>query len=159
MFSKTKSSTGTTPANSQAAAPQKKPGPPSIISADMQIVGDLVSTGETQIDGTVDGDIKCKDLLVGETAVIKGEISAETIRVHGAVNGEIKAGNVILAATANVVGNILHENISIEKGARLEGHLTRMTDVKKEPENRINLVTAGQGQSQGQSKAAAAADA
>lgn len=156
MFSKTKAPTGATPANQQTSTPQKKPAPPSVISADMQIVGDLVSGGETQIDGTVDGDIKSKDLLIGETAVIKGEISAETIRVHGAVNGEIKATNVVLASTANVVGNILHENISIEKGARLEGHLTRMTDAdkpKKESESRINLVAGGQG------AAAAAADA
>ena len=143
MFSK--SNKPSTPSSSSTPTPAAKPSPPSVISSDMQIVGDLVSRGETQIDGTVDGDINSKDLLIGPTATIKGEIVAETIRVHGTVNGEIKATNVILAATANVIGNILHENISIEKGARLEGHLTRMTAAdkadKKEPESRINLVS------------------
>lgn len=101
---------------------------PSIISADLKIIGDLESVGEVQIDGEVSGDIRAKVLLVGESAVIRGEVLAETVRVHGSVYGQIKAKFVNLAKTAHVVGDILHENLSIQEGAFLEGHMTHMSE-------------------------------
>jgi len=114
--------------------PDVKPSPPSIISVDLRIVGDLTSDGEIQIDGAVDGDIRTKTLLVGDAAHIKGEIVADTINVHGTVNGQIKASHVILAKTAHVVGDILHEDLAIETGAFLEGHCKRMIkDKESEP--------------------------
>jgi len=147
MFSKSKKNN-----NQQQSAPSRTV--PSIISADLQIVGDLESSGEVQIDGNVSGDIRAKVLLVGEGAVIKGEIIADTVRVHGHVNGQIKAKFVNLAKTANVMGDILHENLSIQEGAFLEGHITHMSDQQvrdaaveagrgdnsKPAEDRVNLV-------------------
>ena len=115
----------------QQSGPQPRPAPPSLISNDLTVAGDLDSKGEVQIDGTVNGNIRCNTLLVGESSTIKGEIIAETVRVHGTVNGQIKARTVSLARTARVVGNILHENLSIEPGAFLEGHCKRL-DTKKE---------------------------
>ncbi len=135
MFSKTKKEVN---GGAGAAAPVK-PAVPSIISTDMKIVGDIVSDGEIQIDGSVEGDIRGKTLLIGEPANIKGEIVAETIEVFGSINGQIKATQVTLAKTAHMVGDILHENLSIEKGAFLEGHCKRMPD-KKETSERISLV-------------------
>ncbi len=110
-------------ANSKPVEPSA---PPSIISLDLKIVGDLLSEGEIQIDGRVNGDIRTKVLIVGETAHVKGEIVAETIHVLGHVEGQIKAKVVKLADTAHVVGDILHEDLSIETGAFLEGHCKRM---------------------------------
>lgn len=121
MFSKSKKN------NNQQQSAQSRT-VPSIISSDLQIVGDLESSGEVQIDGNVSGDIRAKVLLVGEGAVIKGEIFADTVRVHGHVNGQIKAKFVNLAKTAHVIGDILHENLSIQEGAYLEGHIMHMSD-------------------------------
>jgi len=119
----------------------KKRVPPSIISADLVITGNLVSEGEIQVDGTVKGDIQSKDLLVGETALIEGEIMAENLRVHGKVVGQIKALNVSLAKSSHVIGDILHDNLSIETGAFLEGHCKRLSDgeftLNKKPELRV----------------------
>ena len=116
-----------------------KPSTPSIISIDLRIVGDLHSEGEIQIDGTVDGDIRTNTLLVGESAMVKGETVAETVTVHGTVNGQIKARTVTLSRTARVTGDILHEDLAIEKGAFLEGHCKRLDD-KKPADSRINLL-------------------
>ena len=120
--------------------PVVKSSPPSIISADLRIFGDLNSDGEIQIDGTVDGDIRTKVLLVGEGAHIKGEIVAETVHVHGSVSGQIKSREVNLAKTAHVVGDILHEALAIETGAFLEGHCKRMTEKKESGEEKINVL-------------------
>ena len=137
MFSKTRKPTGTV----VESKPVVKSSPPSIISADLKIVGDLSSDGEIQIDGAVDGDIRTKSLLVGETAHIRGEIIADSVFVHGAVTGLIKSRSVNLAKTAHVVGDILHEDLSIETGAFLEGHCKRMVDKKEQQRDaRINKV-------------------
>ncbi len=120
--------------------PIVKQSPPSIISADLRIFGDISSDGEIQIDGAVDGDIRTKTLLVGEGAHIKGEIVAETVHVHGTVSGQIKSRSVNLAKTAHVVGDILHEDLTIETGAFLEGHCKRMTEKKEPVEGKINVL-------------------
>ena len=136
MFSKSKKE----PGNKPAAQVSRKPGAPTIIGADISIVGDLSSEGEVQIDGFVDGDIRTKTLLIGESATIKGEIVGDTVHVYGKVNGLIKARAVTLAKSARVVGNILHEKLSIENGAFLDGHCKRMSKVKDQAEGKINLV-------------------
>ena len=82
--------------------------------------------GKIQIDGKVNGDIRTRTLIVGESAKVRGEIVSETCHVLGRVDGQIKAKVVKLAATAHVVGDILHEDLSIETGAFLEGHCKRM---------------------------------
>jgi cytoskeletal protein CcmA (bactofilin family) len=126
--------------NAANGQPPVKPATPSIISKDLRIVGDLASDGEVQVDGGIEGDIRCQVLLIGETANIKGEIVAESVRVHGTVQGQIKAGTVVLAKTARVMGDILHENLSIEQGAFLEGHCRHMEAKKEAPETKLNLV-------------------
>ncbi len=112
--------------SSPAAAKAKPSGVPSIISSDLTVKGDLVSNGDIQIDGTVDGDIKSGTITVGETAVVNGEIKAEQVRVCGAVNGQIESTTVVLTKTAKVNGDIVHQNLTIEAGAFLEGHCRRI---------------------------------
>jgi len=137
MFSK--SSKPKAPAGSQGG-PVEKQAPPSIISVDLKIIGDLNSDGEIQIDGAVVGDIRTKSLLVGQSANIKGEIIADRIRVHGTVNGQIRARRVELAKSAHVVGDIMHEDLSIETGAFLEGLCKHVSGAELAESSKLNLV-------------------
>jgi hypothetical protein len=41
---------------------------PSIISASLRIVGDLVSEGDVQVDGIIEGDVNARSLTVSEGA-------------------------------------------------------------------------------------------
>lgn len=120
MFSRSKGSGG------RSGSGGDKRAAPSIISADLRVIGDLHSDGEIQVDGAIDGDVRSAVLLVGETAVIKGEIIADVVKVHGTIRGQIKGKAVSLAKTAHVVGDVLHEVLSIENGAFLEGHCRRL---------------------------------
>src|SRR6185437_14849631 len=119
--------TPTSPAPvSSAAVPPKKPGvsngAPSIISSDLTVTGTLSSAGDMQIDGNIDGDVRCANLVVGESATVKGEIVAEEVVVRGRVEGSIRARKVQLCATCKVEGNILHETFAVESGALFEGN-------------------------------------
>lgn len=111
-------------------------GVPCIISADMAVSGNLVGDGVMQIDGTVEGDIKCAELTLGKTAHVRGQIECETVHVHGTITGEIRARSVMLSATARVTGDIQHEELSIEAGAHMEGQLLR----RDATQSKLNLV-------------------
>jgi cytoskeletal protein CcmA (bactofilin family) len=95
---------------------------PSIISTDMIIQGALNSTGDIQIDGRLEGDVRSVGLVIGEKAEIHGEIYAEDVTVRGKVVGRIRARKVLLAATSHVEGDILHEAFAVESGAFFEGN-------------------------------------
>ena len=104
-------------------------GVPSIISSDLEIVGDLKSDGEIQIDGTVKGDIKGHMLTVGEQGKIDGSTVAETVRIFGTVNGRVQAKTVRLDKSAKVTADITHETLTIEAGAYFEGQVQSLESV------------------------------
>jgi len=124
MFSKSSNSTLSDPANLPKSPRASAPGAaPSIIGADVKIVGDMKTTGEIQLDGTVEGDVQSAALTLGENGHLKGSITAETVVIKGMVNGQISARSVRLEKTAKVQGDIYHEVISVESGAIIEGRL------------------------------------
>jgi cytoskeletal protein CcmA (bactofilin family) len=106
-----------------AAAKRNRPhAAPTIISADMVISGTLASHGDVQIDGQVEGDVRCIGLVIGDKAEVQGEIHAEDVTIRGKVAGRIRARKVTLTATSHVEGDILHEAFAVEAGAFFEGN-------------------------------------
>ena len=101
---------------------------PSIISADVKMVGKLVSQGELDINGQIDGDVRASALTVGETGAIKGEVIAESIVVRGTVEGRIRARKVQLCTGAKVRGDIFHASLAIEPNAIFEGAVKHAQD-------------------------------
>jgi cytoskeletal protein CcmA (bactofilin family) len=99
---------------------------PSIISADLKIIGNMQSSGDIQVDGQVEGDVLSRTLTVGEGASVKGSVRGETVRICGEVHGEVSASSVIIAKTARVSGDVVHQSLAIEAGAYLEGSIKRM---------------------------------
>jgi cytoskeletal protein CcmA (bactofilin family) len=91
-------------------------------------VGNLRTTGDIQVEGTVEGDIRAHLLTVGESATIRGEIVADDIVVNGRVIGRVRGLKVRLTSTARVEGDIIHKTIAIESGAHFEGSVQRQED-------------------------------
>jgi cytoskeletal protein CcmA (bactofilin family) len=104
---------------------------PSVISADMKIVGSVESQGDLQVDGTIEGDVNSRSAAISESAIVRGSITADSVRVSGRVKGGLTAKSVILAASAKVEGDIVHQSISIETGATFEGQCRRMPTIEK----------------------------
>lgn len=97
------------------------PSVPSLLSADLEVIGTVKSDGEIQLDGEVDGNIECKSLVIGSTAVIRGNVLADNVVVRGRVTGHIRALNVSLPETAHVEGDITHQTLEVESGAFING--------------------------------------
>jgi cytoskeletal protein CcmA (bactofilin family) len=100
----------------------------SVLSADLTVTGNLKTTGDIQVEGVVEGDIRAHLLTVGETATIRGEIVADDIVVNGRVVGRVRGLKVRLTSTARVEGDIIHKTIAIESGAHFEGSVQRQED-------------------------------
>jgi cytoskeletal protein CcmA (bactofilin family) len=96
---------------------------PSIISNDVRITGSLVSQGEVQLDGRIDGDIKAEHLVIGSSGVVEGVVEASSVVVKGKIIGSLNASEVEIENNAHVLGDIFHDTLSIEAGAIIEGSL------------------------------------
>jgi cytoskeletal protein CcmA (bactofilin family) len=108
---------------------QAKPKPsPSLLSNDLTIKGNVMTSGDIQIEGTIEGDVRAHLLTVGESATIKGEICADDVVVNGRVVGRLRGLKVRLTSTARVEGDIVHKTIAIESGAHFEGSVQRQED-------------------------------
>ena len=105
----------------------KSPGPsaskmvPSIIGEDLTIRGNVTSKGEVQLDGEIEGEIRCGSLLLGDKGQVMGGVAAEDVVVRGRIIGSIRGLRVTLQAQCHVEGDIFHQGLSIEQGAYFEG--------------------------------------
>jgi cytoskeletal protein CcmA (bactofilin family) len=120
-------STSPVPTPAPVAPPKPKPAP-SVLSSDLTIQGNVRTSGDIQIEGIVEGDIRAQMLIVGESATVKGEVIAEEVVVNGRVIGRLRGLKVRLAASARVEGDIVHKTIAIESGAHFEGSVQRQDD-------------------------------
>lgn len=111
----------------KASAPKAKP-PASVLSPDLHITGNVKTTGDIQVEGTVEGDIYAHLLTIGESATIKGEVVADDVVVNGRIVGRVRGLKVRLTSTARVEGDIIHKTIAIESGAHFEGSVQRQDD-------------------------------
>jgi cytoskeletal protein CcmA (bactofilin family) len=114
-------------ADFKPSAPKAKP-PASLLSSDLHITGNIKTTGDIQVEGTVEGDIRAHLLTIGETATIKGELTADDVIVNGRIVGRVRGIKVRLTASARVEGDIIHKTIAIESGAHFEGSVQRQDD-------------------------------
>jgi cytoskeletal protein CcmA (bactofilin family) len=110
-----------------AAAPAPAPAPApartaaSLLAADLTFEGNIIGSGDLQLDGTVRGDVKVGRLIVGETGNVEGSIQADQVEVRGRVVGAVTGKHVKLHGTAFVDGDISHEQLSIDVGAYFQG--------------------------------------
>lgn len=100
----------------------------SMIGPDLTITGNLISKGEVQVDGIVQGDIHGSHVVIGERATIHGSIVSDEVVIRGHVIGSVRSKRVMLQSTSQVEGDIFHQSLSIEQGALFEGKSRRTSD-------------------------------
>jgi len=102
----------------------------SVLGAGIIWQGSLVGSGGVRVEGTFEGQIALKGLLVvGETGKVTCEnVRAANVIVAGAVKGNITAQKVEIRSSGRVWGNIITAAFATEEGAFLRGQI-RMEDV------------------------------
>ncbi len=114
------------------AGPSFRPGAAasnvSVIGQDLVIQGNLVSKGEVQIEGEVQGDIYGTHIVIGERAHVTGGVIAEECVIRGRLLGTVRGRRVLLQSSSHVEGDIYHQTMAIEQGAFFEGKSRRTDD-------------------------------
>lgn len=98
---------------------------PTVVAADVHFLGNIVSEGALDIDGKVEGNVKCKSLTLRRNGRIQGDAYAIEAHVYGELQGMIRAKEVHLYASCRVEGIIVHEKLTIEDGAYVDGQFKR----------------------------------
>lgn len=94
---------------------------PSIIAADLRIVGNITCSGSIEVEGNIEGNVTCGNVTVRRTGSIKGDINADVVQIDGEVNGLVKGRNINLSETGRITGMIMYEALSVKDGAYIDG--------------------------------------
>jgi len=94
-----------------------------VLSADVEIKGNIKFSGELAMDGKLDGEIQTEGVLqLGDSAVINGNITAQSVVVRGKVHGNISAREKIeIKSKAELFGDIRASKLVIEEGVTYVG--------------------------------------
>ena len=94
-----------------------------VLGADVEIKGNLKFAGELTLEGKLEGEIQTEGTLnLGDTAVINGNINAQSVIVRGKVNGNINAREKIeIKAKAELFGDIRASKLVVEEGVTFVG--------------------------------------
>lgn len=95
---------------------------PSIISYDTKIKGDIWGGDTLHIDGKLEGNIMCNEVIIGTRGYIMGDIKAKSLSVYGTINGTIDTEELFVANNARLIGNAYYSRIALEPGAYVEGN-------------------------------------
>jgi len=89
----------------------------SLIGANTDFQGELNVKGTLRVDGQVDGRLNAECVILSETAVVKGEVTAKKIIVGGKVEGNLRAQEILeIRAKGKVLGDIFTNKLSVMQG-------------------------------------------
>ena len=93
------------------------------LNSDVEIKGNIKFSGELAFDGKLDGEIHTDGILtLGDSAVINGNIAAQSVVVRGKVNGNINAKEKIdIKSKAELFGDLRATKLVIEEGVTYVG--------------------------------------
>ena len=102
------------------------------ISAGTVIKGEIVSPTDIRIDGTFEGRVQSKGrVVVGESAVIKGDIVCENVDLWGKVEGNLFVKDTLSLKEGCVVAGNLHvRRLAVELGATFNGNCKTITEAE-----------------------------
>ncbi len=94
-----------------------------LIGSGTQITGDINSTGDVRIDGTLNGNIMLQGrLVIGHNGKIEGNVTCQNAEVSGEIKGKLNVGEtLVLKNTSKILGDIITGKMVIESGALFTG--------------------------------------
>jgi cytoskeletal protein CcmA (bactofilin family) len=94
--------------------------------------GSITAPERIVVHGTVEGDLVARDLLVGPTGTIKGNVKVDQADIQGKVLQNIEARVCLsLRKTGRVEGSAVYGDIEIEKGGVLAGEVSSIKGNEK----------------------------
>ena len=130
-----------TPVVLEGKRPQESLPPPqkmssTLITQGITIKGTVEGEGVVQVEGTVEGEFNMVGaIIVADTGLVKGPISANVVRVAGRVEGNVTAReHMRLEQTGTLIGDVATASLVVEDGGCLNGRSTMMKAPESEGE-------------------------
>ncbi len=111
-----------------------------LIGAGTVIEGQVKSTGDIRIDGTVAGTVHSKSKVVlGSTGLIDGDIFCQNADISGTIKGKSNVHEMLfLKSSGNIKGDIQTGKLVVEVGASFTGNCNMgpmVKDLSKQQES------------------------
>ena len=102
-----------------------------------ELKGSIRIDGPTRVDGVIAGAVTVEGtLIIGKHAVIKGDVTAETLVSAGNITGDVIARErVKLLAPCVLVGSVQTPLLSVEEGVLISGTCDMMPPMYNEHED------------------------
>jgi cytoskeletal protein CcmA (bactofilin family) len=119
----------------------KKKQPPikSLIAEGSQITGNISFADGMRIDGEVSGNIRAAAdtpsiLVISESAIIAGEVTADHIIINGSIKGPVHARLMLeLQPKARIEGDVQYAALEMHQGALITGQLRPLLGDEEKP--------------------------
>lgn len=95
----------------------------SIIDKQMLITGDIDFQGKTRIDGTIKGNIRGEHLVLSESGMVTGDITACSLNCFGKLEGNVRANLVTARKNCVIHGRLEAASLAVEPGAVIDGEI------------------------------------
>lgn len=94
-----------------------------LISSGTTVKGDISSSSDLRIDGTITGNIQSSaKIIIGASGVVNGDISGNQADIVGKVSGNIKTKDLLqLRGDCIVNGNLFAGKLQVEPAALFNG--------------------------------------
>ena len=119
--------------NKNMQTPAATKGGTTLISAGTKVTGDIVFSGNLDVEGQVHGSISAEPgatalLRVVSGGHVEGEIRVPSAAISGSVKGDIySAEQLELAKGAKVTGDVFYNLIEMAMGSSIDGGLKHTT--------------------------------
>ena len=114
----------------------------SLIGAKSDFQGEVNVKGTLRIDGLIHGRLNADCVILSETAVVQGDITAKKIIVAGKVEGNLRAQEMVeIKAKGRVLGEIFTNKLSVTEGGEFNGKI----EMKREEAKVIDFGAKSQG--------------
>ncbi len=116
-----------------------------LISAGTVLEGNISSSSDLRIDGTVYGNVKSgARIIVGGSGVVEGDVSGNQADINGRVKGNIHTQELLqLRGECRVTGNIYAGKLQVEPTATFNGqcHMGKTENEKQTDEQEAGLIS------------------
>ena len=105
-----------------------------LITRGITFKGTIEGEGVVQVEGTVIGEFNMVGaIIVAESGLVKGPITADVVRIAGRVEGNVTAREHLrLENTGALIGDVTTASLVVEDGGCLNGRSTMMKAPERE---------------------------
>lgn len=102
-----------------------------MVGSDVLIHGVVETQGEARVFGTIQGELKGKEVLIARGGRVEGRLEATNVDLSGYAGEQVKVHQKLkVRANGELKGRIEFDDIEVEGGARISGNLVNTRSVR-----------------------------